>query len=189
MNRIKRFGFLATVLGMLLALPGLAAAQSYWYFGGGFGHASVDEGVIDDNDSAWKLLGGFAFNENFMIEGLYADLGDASAPFGTSSVLPLLTGLNTSTWGLGVRGEIPIGERFGLYGRVGAAFWDADTAFVSATGINTTTDSGTDVYFGVGGRLKFNEAVSLFLDFDRYTLDVADYDMWSLGLEFDFGRR
>jgi len=185
MNRIKRFGFFAVVLGVLLALPGLASAQSYWYFGGGFGHASVDEGDVDDNDTSFKLLGGYAFNPNFMLEGLYTDFGEFTGP----QILGTRTSIEGDGFGLGVRGEIPLGARFALYGRVGAFFWSADARTVGGVLPLSVNDSGTDVYFGVGGRLKFNEAVSLFLDFDRFSLDPADVDMWTLGLEFDFGRR
>lgn len=185
MNRIHRFSAPAAVLGLaLLALPGLSAAQSSWFFGGGFGHASIDESGISDNDTSFKLLGGFNFNPNFAIEGLYTDFGEFTGPV----ILGTRTAVEGDGFGLGVRGEIPLGTRFGLYGRVGAFFWDA-TAKTTGTPTVSVDDSGTDVYFGVGGRLKFNEAVSIFLDFDRFSLDPADVDMWTLGLQFDFGRR
>lgn len=189
MNRINRFSFLAVVLGFaLLALPSLGAAQSSWFFGGGFGHASVDEGGVDDNDTAFKLLGGYNFNPNFAIEGVYSDFGEFTGPIIAFTNPVTRLEIEGDGFGIGVRGEIPLGNRFGLYGRVGAFFWDADARTTGPVPVSVN-DSGTDVYFGIGGRVKFNQAVSVFLDFDRFSLDPADVDQWTLGLQFDFGRR
>lgn len=67
---------------LLVAVAGGASAQVY--VGGNFGttHFSVDNSGTassDDNDTGYKLYGGYAFNPNVAVELGYIDFGKAKA--------------------------------------------------------------------------------------------------------------
>ena len=75
----------AMALG-LISMPALAADDQGFYAGAGIGELSVDfEGDLDesplsfdDGDTAFRVFGGWQFNENFGLEGGYIDGGTAS---------------------------------------------------------------------------------------------------------------
>src|SRR5574341_1102866 len=73
------FGF-ATVMGASTAV----AQDQGWYAGATFGQSKFKDacqGVpnCDDNDTAWRILGGYQFTKNWAVEFGYTDLGEASA--------------------------------------------------------------------------------------------------------------
>ena len=74
-------------------------------------------------------------------------------------------------------GQLPLGETFALFGKVGLAFWDAE---VSADGTifgipvaGSGSHTGLDPMFGFGLVIPAGETYALRLVFERY-LDVAD---------------
>ncbi len=78
-------------------------------------------------------------------------------------------------------GQLPLGETFALFGKVGFAFWDAevtfDVTFDPIFGIppfsSSGSDTGLDPLFGLGLQISPGETFALRLEFERY-LDVGD---------------
>src|SRR5687767_10640207 len=99
-----------------LAFSGSAAAQSSvnsWYIGGTLGQAELKDACAgvsdcDEKDTAWRILGGYQFNRHFAAELGYHDLGEASAPAGTSEA---------NAWELVGIGSYPIANQFSIYGK------------------------------------------------------------------------
>ena len=86
MNKKEGRGILGTVLALGLVAAAPAAAQdSGVYLGASLGtgeSTSVCEGIVgscDDNDTAYRLFGGYQMNRNFAWELGYASLGDEEA--------------------------------------------------------------------------------------------------------------
>ena len=107
---------LAALFGVILGAPSFAMAQakqgdSGWYIGAHIGQADVDE--INDEDTSFKILGGYQINKNFAVEGAYIDFGKTS-----------VSGIEfkANAWEAVAVGILPIGDRFGIYGKAGF-FW------------------------------------------------------------------
>src|SRR6187402_2107091 len=133
MNNLKLAAALAAV--SLATMPAAFAQEqeevSGFYIGGGVGQfnagiddvddvdATVDE--WDDDDTAYKLFGGYRLNRFLAFELDYINLGEPSG-----AAVP---GINVDAAVDGfapfVVGTIPLGPYFEVYGRAGYYFYDA----------------------------------------------------------------
>lgn len=91
-----------------------------------------------------------------------------------------------------VVGTIPLGERFGLFGRIGAARYNVENSgFVQGVAVAEDHNS-TRPYYGVGGRFNLTENFALRAEYQVYSdiSDVSggkdDVNAWSGGAVFTF---
>ena len=196
-----------------LFIAGAANAKdSGWYLGAGVGQVDYDSPIseseadanlayngitgttsIDDTDTGWKLFGGYQINRNFALELGYVNLGefgldiDFTAPVaGSANASIEVDGFALS--GLGI---LPIGDKFGVFGRVGAYAWEANAdATVSVSGIGTVSlsddEDGTDFFYGIGAKYDFMENFGARVEWERYDIDGDDVDLISGSLVYIF---
>jgi OOP family OmpA-OmpF porin len=166
------YRFLVLLAGAACALP--ATAQMSPRDAPGF-YAGASIGMNNDNETAWRLLGGYNVNRNFGVELGYHDTGDANlrgAPVGTH------------LWELVGVLKLPLDERFGFYGKVGGY-----RAKVSGEGMDETT---TDVTFAVGAQYELNPDVAVRGEWQRYSdmgggpFPSADMDLYTIGILYRF---
>ena len=185
---LKR-NFKQGIAGLLvLALCGFTGvASAAGYIGASAGITTVDvcddvTAVLpglncDDEDTGLKVFGGFKANQNFAIEALWADLGEVSASAGGTTATVGVDG-----FGIAAVGMIPLGEKFGVFGKVGAFMWDASGGG-AASGLS---EDGTDLMFGAGVNWNFTEKVGLRAEWERFDIDGDDVDFLSVGVQFNF---
>ncbi len=189
-------------LAALVLIPfGAQARDTGFYLGGSVGQSQVEvvgdttipeipEFSFDENDTAWKIFGGYNWNLpvlNVAVEGGYVNFGKPSQTFVIDSIPVNLdiepTGLNA--WGIV---GIDVGP-VDLFGKLGLVFWDADfTASVPSIpgASDTDSDDGNDIAYGIGGRLNLGK-LGLRLEYEIYDIeDSEDVSMWSLGAEWRF---
>lgn len=145
----------------------------------------------DDEDTGYRIFGGYKFNRNFALEGAYVNLGSypASGSFlGTPfSVDVEITGLTAQAVGM-----IPMGDHFTLIGRAGTIFWNVDSSAQVLGFTGSASDDGVDLALGIGGQFNFTRNFGLRADFDLYPSlgsdDTGEEDvtMVSVGLVFSF---
>lgn len=182
MNRLT--WAVAMALG-LISMPALAADDQGFYAGAGAGQLSVDfsgdiDGTsfsFDDGDTAFRIFGGWQFNENFGLEAGYVDGGSASETFnieGTDVDVDIdVTGID-----LMLRGVLPVGESFFAFAQAGVIFWDADFK-ASALGVSESdSDSGEDLIYGAGIGFNFSENAGVRAEYMMY--DISDTDVDSI---------
>lgn len=165
---------------------------------------------------AFKAFGGYRFFDFLAVEAAYVDLGDAevSACFVNSDGAcaaeagfpfpqiqnrgnPWTVEVPFQGFTLEVVGILPLGERWDIFGKVGAFFWEADiTAFDEvevAPGrplpsplpedfplIKTSID-GEDLTVGFGGSFHATEKFSVRAEFQWF--DIPDTDaVWATTL-------
>ncbi len=204
-------GFLC---GLMLGSPTISHAQdSGWYIGAGAGATDVDSDTsnfapamaalghivsdvnIDDSSEGWKLFGGYNVNEYFATELAYVDLGEVTANFdGLSNNVPqmmvdaagLLPVLGDG-FSIAALGRYPFGERWAIFAKVGAYFWESDVAVTEGTSASANPKvDGTDFAYGVGGDLYFGSRFGVRLEWERYALDPNDVDLVSASLMWQF---
>ena len=190
-------------------------ANHAWYIGGGIGasQATIDEArirsALASNGSsvtaftkdekyaiAYKVFGGKQLSRYFAIEGGFFDLGDfvynATTSDGSLAGKARIYGVN-----LDLVGQLPITERFSVLGRVGAQYAKTKTTFTgnrlnAVTGPNNSqSKAGPKV--GLGLEYKFNEALAMRAEVERYRINDAignrgDVDMATIGLVYKMGR-
>ncbi|HJT62549.1 MAG TPA: outer membrane beta-barrel protein [Burkholderiales bacterium] len=140
----------------------------------------------DDKDTAWRILGGYQFNRNFALEFGYNDLGEVSASAPGANVT-----IETTAWELVGVGMLPLADRFSAYGKIGLYRAETD-ATVNVPGFSSSSESNTDLTFGIGARYDFTRSVGVRAEWQRYQ-DVGggdigedDVDVISIGVIFRF---
>ena len=182
MNRIVCCIAAVLVLGGLGVQP-LHAAEGL-YLGAGAGVAGIKDNVntdtFDENDAAYKAFIGWRFKAapilDFAIEATYTDFGKPSQTLSGQRVENKLHG--TSFAGLLM---FPLGP-IDLYGKLGALNWSQDRT----VGGTTTSNSGTDSFYGLGGGLNLGP-FGLRAEYERFQIkDVDRLDLFSLSALIQF---
>lgn len=146
-------------------MPGNMASNLY--FGAQLANASYKE--TDDSSAAFGLFGGYHLNEVLAIEAAYNDFGEAEK--GGVKV-------EASALSLGMVGKLPVRTDFTLFGKVGLAAWDIDVS------PGTFSDSGTDVYFGIGADYDIGGTSAVRFGIDTYAMDDEDITSFSIGFMY-----
>lgn len=183
----------AKMLGALMAVVALAAspvavADSGPFIGASLGQAKVSADIpgpgftdigFDEDDSAYKVFGGFAFDLpllDFGVELGYFNLGSPSFDSVAGDVTLDVSGFA----GFGLAG-VNLGP-VGLFLKGGYASWDADIQVADLK----DSDSGSDPAYGAGLRFTLG-SVEIRGEYEYFDIDDADdVYMASLGLVWRF---
>ena len=188
--RCARF-FLA---GLLLATPLTYAADANWFGGidvaGHLPDARNFSGRIDDNIKSRKIYGAYQINRLLGIE-MGADIGRVSArDNGLIEPGSLAPGLRPKGWQFSSTGTLPIGQKLGVIGKVGAYRGELDVS--ASQSIND--DGKTKPMYGVGLKYDFSQNFRVQGGWDRYRLGTdnttidgdRNIDLLSIGLKYRF---
>ena len=177
--------FAVLILACLACLP--AAAQGEAYIGASYldtsGEFETSVGNFDDDDSGWKIFAGYMISPNVAAEISYYDLGNYSDTDGFSSF-----SADVNAYDLAIRGILPLGERFELFGKLGYSIVDIDTSLSGP--IVTASAEATDWEFiyGVGVGLKLGPQFGLRAEYEGWDTD-GELDALSIGAYFRFARK
>ena len=182
---------ITAVIAALAVAAGAPAAfaqgeDAGFYLGGGVGQFNaqiddvdeVDESIDawDEDDTAFKIFGGYRLNRFLAFELDYIDLGNPSG-----EVVPGFN-VDASVDGFApyVIGTIPLGEWFEVYGRLGYFFYDATFRTEDAVGGDVTFDEESeDLVWGAGIGGNFGR-LNVRFEYERFDFeDVDDADaLW-----------
>jgi OOP family OmpA-OmpF porin len=176
MNKTRLIGAILLTLG----ITGTAFAQNGIYAGASIGQATIDacDGITscDDEDTSWKIFGGWELNPNIAFEAAWVDFGEISGSMGGSAVRA-----ETDGWSFAAKGMLPLNERFGVFGKFGMIMWDVEGSG-AASGID---DDGTDLMYGIGGQYMFTKRFGIVGEWEWYDID-DDVDLFSIGALIKF---
>ena len=190
---------LALLAAAGMAMSSAAMAQGKgdkgWYLGATFGQSSMDledcgGGVdCDDEDTAWRILGGYQVNRNFAIEVGYHELGTA-----TQSIPGLATlDFKANAFELLAVGMLPINNQFSLYGKAGIYRGEVKATLNVLGSSDSLKETNTDLTFGFGAQFNVTRELGLRAEWQRYTsmgdnatIGESDVDVMSLGLVYRF---
>ena len=173
-----------TTAAVLLGLSStvMAGNDTGPYVGFSVGQASLDfdEASVDinDDDNGYKVFGGFNFGWIPLIniggELAYVNLGSPKGSEGTSNV-----SLESSGYTAFAVVGANIAPFIGVFGKLGYFFWDVDMNQVNVS------DSGSDNAIGVGAKAQLG-SIAVRAEFERFKLDDADIDYFSVGAFYTF---
>lgn len=166
---------------LLAAVPAFAA-DSGAFVGVGVGQASteVDNLVgtgykFDEQDTGYKLFGGYKFFPWLAVEGAYMDGGSPSVTLkqGTDS---LDIAIDVQALVASAVFTLPLGDQFELFIKPGIAYWDSKTSgrlvqSGTVVGHGSQDDSGSAFFLGGGAAFNFNENLGVRLEYEWF--DVA----------------
>lgn len=174
-----------TVALLVLCAVGLPASAAGGYLGASYlsSSAEFDTSLEDfDSDSdSWKIFAGYDLHRNWGVELTYYDFGDFNDTANNSTL-----DANIGIWDLSVRGILPLGERFELFGRLGTS-----NVRVEATVANNLSSVSVDadaweLMYGVGAGLKLGKRFGLRAEWEAWDTEDS-LEAWSIGAVFRFG--
>lgn len=181
MKSIKGLKPLALILGTgLVVLPPVSQAEGNWYVGASAGQSDIDERGIDDDDTSFKVFGGYNFNRYFALEGAFVDFGELE----DRGVGGIKNELDVDGFSFGAVGTYPISEKFSVHGKAGIYAWDLDAN--GAIAARFDDDDDTDPFYGVGVSYHFTKNYSVVGEWERYEIDDFDVDFVSVGFSYNF---
>ena len=190
---------LLLALGLATAIPAFGAEQSSWFFGISL---SRPEAQLDASgatfsgrdDTGHKLSAGYRLSPNWKAELNYLDF---STPSLTSYAFSPSTSQESRGKGMQLvgTGTLPVTERFGLFGKLGAFHSNLESSCTTNILTCSAADRGTDLTYGAGLRYDFTKTVSVKGEWERFRRfsgrdtvgdTNANRDVFSVGLGFRF---
>lgn len=169
-----KFIFAMVATAILAASPAIAADDGGFYVGAGVGSFGLDIGDFDGNDTGFKVLGGYGFNQYFGVELEYIDGGTIEE--GGAE-------LDVSGFVASLMGSYPVTEQFDVFAKAGMLFWDVDFDLFGDSG----SDSGEDFAWGVGAGYDFTDTFGGRVEYQSFTIeDDIDGDMISASVVWKF---
>ena len=225
MKFAKKLGTLTAVACAILASQVASAgedtfinpdwANSAWYIGAGIGQsrANIDEDRLtrsltangatmtgfskDERGVGGKLYVGKQLNQYFAIEGGLFDLGKFGFNATTSGNGVLNGEVGFRGVNLDLVGQLPLSQRFSVYGRLGMSYAQAKAHFTGNRLLVQTNPNPSqrklNAKAGLGLEYKFSEALALRAEVERYRVNDAvgnqgDVDLASINLVYKLGR-
>lgn len=118
-----------------------APASAEMYFGAGLGKSDTDS-----SEKSWKVYVGKQFTQTWGLELGYTDLGQ-------------LRNADVESWSLAGTATVPFGERWSMFGKLGAA---RNKASYPGAGHKTSTLAG------IGGSYALNQNLGLRLEYEDF---------------------
>jgi opacity protein-like surface antigen len=180
-------------LALLAISLNAEAADNGVYLGASLSRSTIDTDSdffgfrYEDDDTAYKFIGGIRPFDALAIEVNYIDFGNIIFD-------------NRDTVADGFRSEFETkaidatavvfvgGPVIELFGKIGAVYWDADTLLQGGfSGIDLRdSDSGTDLTWGAGAQAQLG-SMALRLEYENFEISETDkVELWSLGFTYTF---
>lgn len=178
-----RNGFRASVLMIGLGCASNSQAQELTalYIGASVGKATNEVGEFKGRDTALKLTGGYAFNQYFAVELSYVDAGTQTDTVGLRSIKNESSGIIASALL-----NVPLGERFAVFGKLGYAFYDSDATGRLGDQVTRESDSSDDLTYGIGIQLAVRRGLSLRAEYEAVDVSEGDFEIVSAGAFYEF---
>jgi OmpA-OmpF porin, OOP family len=128
-------------------------------------YAGLDVGQTDvgpEDDTGFKIFGGYQFHRNIAAEVGYGMLFDKGGGELTSLEVVAV-------------GTFPIANQFSLIGKLGFAYLMADPG-----------SDETELTYGIGAQYDLNRNLGFRLQWQRYSTDPDDVDFLSIGVVWRF---
>jgi OOP family OmpA-OmpF porin len=137
--------------------------------------------ACDQRDTGFKVWAGGQMNQVLGIEIGYTDFGKIKASGGDTKAYAVPLTL-TAGW--------PLGQRFGIFGKVGGLYGRTDVSASASTLLDTGHKTGWGWTYGAGATFGVTQNVQIRADWDRYKLDFVggrkDVDLMTAGVQFRF---
>ena len=187
----------------LIAIPTFALAQkSKVYVGAEYTNNKINTGVsnvsssLDEKDNGYSIFLGTEVNKNLDVEISYNDFGKASLrgvegnQFRYDGTLyefleTASVSVEATSYGFALRPKMDINKNVDLVGILGLHRWDAKLSAATVTDRGSISDTGTDLFYGLGVKANFDQ-FSVGLNYSIYKVDSDEIKSWGLRAAYAF---
>ena len=165
---------IAAALALFLTPAAFAGA----YVGASIGQSDATVGTIDDNDTSWKVVGGYTFMKFVGVEGSYRNFGGVDGAVGTTTYVSDASSLDV--FGVGI---LPLGT-FNLFAKAGYSRIESDTTIDDQQTPLVFSGSDTELAYGAG--VSFGLGIAdIRIEYEMFDAS-EDLNMFSAGAVFKF---
>lgn len=191
--------FTSVVLLLFATITPALAAPDVPYIGFSVADSTFSDGEIcsasefcNDADTGFKVYGGIGLSETLAVEYYYADLGEATAEVDDKGPDNFSRTYGVEVFGIDVVANLPLNERFSVFGKAGAAWWEWNAEFSGKvpsvlTWRTTGSDSGYDLKLGIGGKYNLQDNIDLRLEVEDYDIGGESITLISFGVTMGLG--
>jgi opacity protein-like surface antigen len=122
---------------------------------------------------------GYQFNEYIAIEAGYHNYGEAKDNYIDEFDDTINEKISSSAVSFGIKGSLPISDHFSIFARTGMAKWDFKASFTDSSmpgEVEQIKESDKDIYYGIGAEYRFNETISLGLEYSLLSMGWKDIE-------------
>jgi len=184
----------------LFSAQNLKAESSY--VGIDYLNNKIDTGItnisskLDETDSGYSLFYGAEFTENLDVEASYQNFGEVSLSgvsgnqFKIDSTTYEFNATATlyqkaSSWGMAAKPKMNLSDNVTAYGKLGIHNWTTTFGVTSTTVTASEDEKGTDVFFGGGLEISFDNLVGR-VGYTSFDLDGDKVQSTNFGLALKF---
>ncbi|UXD86466.1 ubiquitin-like protein [Thalassolituus hydrocarboniclasticus] len=189
------------------AVPAKIADNLYLSLSGGIAHSPMrrqdirqqlaqynDDVQLESSDatqSAGSIGLGYRFNERLSAGLSYTDLGQVDLQLSSRDAIRRLTAVHPEGGhGIALSGawDYPLSGLLYVRARLGLFHWQASYRSITAPGDRTEnlSDSGTDVYWGIGTKYQLRPDFGLTTEVQRFEFDNQPRHYAGIGIEWHF---
>ena len=173
---MKKFAIAATCL--LLLTP---AAWAGAYVGASLGQSDASSAGVGDDETSWKIVGGYTFMKFVGVEGSYRNMGSSDYSFGETSL-----GLDVSSLDVFGVGILPIGNTVELFAKAGYAMVELEASMSDPLfGSLSDSTNENELAYGLGVNFKLGSMFALRAEYEGFNTS-ENIDMVSMGAVFRF---
>jgi OOP family OmpA-OmpF porin len=185
MRQLKKIMFVAMLTAIFISST--YAKEKKAYVG-----LSLGQSDYSDTDSGlskpigYDIFVGYKFNKYVALEGEFRDFGKAKK---TENLVE--TSYTLTEAGISVIGSYPI-NKVSLFAKLGMHSWILNYENTGPGFSRTGTESGTNMFYGIGADYEITKRVSVRLDYNKYELKLENNDKkykiahYSLGASYKF---
>lgn len=155
--------------------------------------------TLDKDDTGYKLMFGYKFNQNFALEGGYVDLGKST--YDVSVTVPAAATAKfeaeVSGWVVSALGIMPLNDKFSVFAKLGTIYNEVkENGTVTAGGTTYTANTSGRSWkatYGVGTQYEFDKNWGVRAEYERFDklgdksdTGEADVDLLSIGVAYKF---
>ena len=184
----------------LFSAQNLKAESSY--VGIDYLNNKIDTGItnisskLDETDSGYSLFYGAEFTENLDVEASYQNFGEVSLSgvsgnqFKIDSTTYEFNATATlyqkaSSWGMAAKPKMNLSDNVTAYGKLGIHNWTTTFGVTSTTVTASEDEKGTDVFFGGGLEISFDNLVGR-VGYTSFDLDGEKIQSTNFGIALKF---
>lgn len=169
---------------VLLTSIQLNAEQSVYYGSIGLHSAEYDLGneITAAERGLFDLDIGFSITDTLNFELGYKDFGEIVITGNGSANIKVDS---VSAAGLGM---FSVNEKLYVYAEIGIEYWAGDLSYENVPGFDTgnVSDEGLDFYYGIGGELKLESGLSVYVEYHRHDPGSLEINTLGAGLKSYF---
>jgi len=192
---MKRSLLCLLVVLVAAAVPA-SASDTGFYLGAGIGRSSIDifefypslGDSLEQDNSAYKVYGGYRFLKFLAVEGGYTNLGSPQGLERNVQEHPERAEVSVNGWDAFAVGILPLGQVVDVFGKIGMMSWDTNITSIQDGEVKySESASGTDTAYGFG--VGFWVGPNVTLRGEGEWFKIGDYDtvaLYSFNVTYTF---